>query len=56
MSMWWKLLGVLLLGLLILSSFSSAGIGNSDNDKACQPVSYWVFENGQWVEKSEPRV
>ncbi|ALV62165.1 Osmosensitive K+ channel histidine kinase KdpD [Thermococcus sp. 2319x1] len=52
----WKLLGVLLLGLLILSSFGSAGIGNSDKDKACRLVRYWVFENGRWVEKSEPRV
>ncbi|WP_394295152.1 MULTISPECIES: hypothetical protein [Pyrococcus] len=42
---------VLLLGFVVLGSFGSAG-----NDKACQPVKYWVFENGQWVEKSEPRI
>lgn len=56
MSMRWKLFSVLLLGLLVLGSFGSAGINNSDKDKACQLVSYWVFENGEWVEKSEPRV
>ena len=56
MTMRWKLLSVLLLGLLVLESFGSAGIGNSDRDKACQLVSYWVFENGRWIEKSEPRV
>ena len=55
-SMRWKLLGVLLLGLLLLGSFGSANIVKSRNDKACQPVNYWVFENGQWVQKSEPRV
>ena len=52
----WKLLSVLLLGLMVLSSFGSAGIGNSDKDETCQLVSYWVFENGQWIQKSEPRV
>ncbi|ASJ09674.1 protease [Thermococcus siculi] len=52
----WKLLGILLLSLLILGSFGSANIVKGSNDKACQPVNYWVFENGQWVEKSEPRV
>ncbi|ALM75228.1 S1 family peptidase [Thermococcus barophilus] len=54
--MQWKLLSVLLLGLLVLSSFGSAEIGSSDKGRACQLVSYWVFENGRWVEKSEPRV
>jgi len=52
----WKLLSLLLLGLLILGSFGSANIVKNGNDKACQLVSYWVFENGQWVQKSEPRV
>ncbi|HHI01559.1 MAG TPA: protease [Thermococcus litoralis] len=28
----------------------------NSNDKACQPANYWVFENGQWIQKSEPRV
>ncbi len=56
MSMRLKLLSFLLLSLLVLSSFGSAGIGNSDKAKSCQLVSYWVFENGQWVEKSESRV
>jgi len=28
----------------------------NSKDKICQPVDYWVFENGQWVKKSEPRV
>ncbi len=55
MSMRWKLLSVLLLDLLLLSSFESAGIVKDNNDKACQPVNYWISENGQWVEKSEPR-
>ncbi len=55
-SMRWELLGVLLLSLLLLSSFGSAGIVKDNNDKACQPVNYWISENGQWVEKSEPRV
>ncbi|NJE60298.1 protease [Thermococcus sp. 21S7] len=52
----WKLLSVLLLNLLILSSFSSANIVKNSSDKACQPVNYWVFKNGGWIEKSEPRV
>jgi len=52
----WKLLGILLLGLLVLGSFGSAGIRSSDKGKTCQMVNYWVFENGRWVEKSEPRV
>ncbi|MPW39221.1 protease [Thermococcus sp. 101 C5] len=52
----WKLLGVLLLSLLVLGSFGSASIVKDSNDKACQPVNYWVFENGAWVQKSEPRV
>jgi len=52
----WKLLSVLLLGLVVLSSFGSASIVKDSNDKACQLVRYWVFENGQWVQKSEPRV
>ena len=52
----WKLLSVLLLGLLVLSSFGRAEISGNDKGRACQLVRYWVFENGQWVEKSEPRV
>jgi len=51
-----KLLSVLLLGVLVLGSFGSASIVKDSNDKACQPVNYWVFENGQWVQKSGPRV
>lgn len=54
----WRLLSVLLLSLLILGSLGSASIGRdrNNNDKVCQLVDYWVFENGRWVEKSEPKL
>ncbi|AMM54804.1 hypothetical protein [Pyrococcus kukulkanii] len=33
-----------------------ANAGGSENSKICEQVNYWVFENGQWVQKSEPGV
>ncbi|ASJ16888.1 hypothetical protein A3L04_07275 [Thermococcus chitonophagus] len=51
-----KLLSILLLSLLFLSSITSANIIENSKDKICQPVNYWVFEDGRWVQKSEPRV
>ncbi|USS40460.1 hypothetical protein NF865_09175 [Thermococcus aggregans] len=48
-----KLLSFLLLGLVVLGFFGSAGIGNGDKDKACQSGRTTGLTGGTIVQKGE---
>jgi len=64
-----KLIGFLIACVIVTSLFVATVNALDSNEKepsirsnvnlmleVCKPINYWIFKNGEWVQKSEPRV